>query len=266
MRPALLAIAVVLLPSLALADAFRDAQLKYPRVKKAFENKGEKMRVLFREKGLAWPPKGIALRVFKQEKVLELWGQEPGGTFRKVWEYPVCATSGTLGPKREEGDLQIPEGFYTVSVFNPWSNFHLSLGVSYPNASDRLLGTKGRLGGAIMIHGSCVTIGCVPITDDFIEEVYVAAVEAHAAGQRQIPIHIFPARLTDEGLAALARATTDEKLVAFWRELKVGHDLFEKDRRVPRFSVDRDGRYRFAGGTASSARNTSHTPLESRAK
>ena len=39
-----------------------------------------------------------------------------------------------------------------------------------PNAADRILGERGRLGGDIFIHGSCVTIGCVPIEDDGIEE------------------------------------------------------------------------------------------------
>ncbi len=56
--------------------------------------------------------------------------------------------AGTLGPKTNAGsDYQVPEGFYYINEFNPKSSFHLSLGLNYPNASDRILGrflTAGR--------------------------------------------------------------------------------------------------------------------------
>ena len=47
--------------------------------------------------------------------------------------------SGTTGPKRAEGDYQVPEGFYYINEFNPNSKYHLSLGLNYPNASDKIL-------------------------------------------------------------------------------------------------------------------------------
>jgi len=46
--------------------------------------------------------------------------------------------SGKLGPKRQQGDMQIPEGFYHISGFNPASNFYLSLRINYPNPSGAL--------------------------------------------------------------------------------------------------------------------------------
>ena len=52
--------------------------------------------------------------------------------------YPICAGSGDLGPKRERGDGQVPEGLYEIDRFNPTSRYHLSLRVNYPNLSDRL--------------------------------------------------------------------------------------------------------------------------------
>jgi murein L,D-transpeptidase YafK len=160
-------------------------------------------------------------------------------------EYPVCATSGRLGPKRQQGDGQIPEGFYFINGFNPVSNFHLSLRINYPNESDRILGVRGHLGGDIFIHGDCVTIGCVPITDDGIKEVYLIAVEARSAGQTRIPVHIFPARLDDEGLGKLERDCADQpNLPEFWRNLKDGFDSFEKHHKLPRMRVTRDGKYR----------------------
>lgn len=47
--------------------------------------------------------------------------------------------SGSIGPKRSEGDNQVPEGFYYINEFNSRSNYHLALGLNYPNASDKVL-------------------------------------------------------------------------------------------------------------------------------
>jgi murein L,D-transpeptidase YafK len=56
----------------------------------------------------------IFLRIFKASKELELWvqGRE---RFRLFRIYTICAASGELGPKKQEGDLQSPEGFYVVT-------------------------------------------------------------------------------------------------------------------------------------------------------
>jgi len=101
-------------------------------------------------------------------------------------------------------------------------------------------------GGDIFLHGNCASIGCIPITDDGIKEVYWLAVQVRNLGQQHLPIHIFPARLTDDGLKA--SATTHPKqpaLIAFWSNLKQGHDLFEKTHRLPIIKTRGDGTYEF---------------------
>ncbi len=230
--------------------AFRADQMKYARVKKAAANKAQALKALFAEKKVAWPPAGILIRAFKEDAVLELWAKGKDGAFVLVKQYPVCAGSGVPGPKRREGDLQVPEGFYEVNHFNPWSQYHLALGVSYPNASDRVLGGGGKqgpLGGQIYIHGKCCTIGCIPIEDDNIEEVYLAALESRAATSDPVRIHLFPTRMTEEAMKRLAEEHAgDEARLSFWANLKEGYDLFEKDRRLPRITVDAKGRYQFA--------------------
>src|SRR6185295_14539267 len=91
-----------------------------------------------------------------------------------------------------------------VTRFNPLSLFHLSLGLDYPNVADRAAGQPGgSLGGDIFIHGGCASVGCIPLGDQAIEEVYVAALDARARGQQSIPVHIFPRRLDVTGLEAL---------------------------------------------------------------
>lgn len=239
----LLVLAALSFSATAYADEFREAQLKIGRVAKAMKAKGPIVKAAFLEKKLAWPPRGVFLRAFKQDKVLELWGKKGDGTWELVKSYAICSQSGELGPKRREGDMQVPEGFYAMNHFNPLSNYHLSLGVSYPNASDRILSDKKKPGGAIYIHGDCVTIGCIPIEDDPVEEVYLAAMEARAAGQGEIPIHVFPTRLTEEALKKLGEDQPEH--LEFWTNLKEGYDLFEASKKLPRVVVEKTGKYRF---------------------
>jgi murein L,D-transpeptidase YafK len=160
------------------AVSFRNEQMKFARVRNAAKDKDETLKQLFGSKGLSYPPKAILLRAFKKEAVLELWVENSSGSYVLARNYSICATSGILGPKRRIGDGQVPEGFYELDWFNPQSNFFLSLHVSYPNAADRTLGSKQNPGGDIFLHGNCVTIGCIPITDHGIKEVYWLAVLA----------------------------------------------------------------------------------------
>jgi murein L,D-transpeptidase YafK len=200
---------------------------------------------LFAAAGMSYPPEELYLRAFKHERELEVWAGARGKPLTKVKTYPFCAASGELGPKRREGDLQVPEGFYTIDLFNPRSTYHLSMRVSYPNESDRILGRRP-LGGAIMVHGNCVSIGCIAIEDDPIEELYVLTLDARAKMGREVPIHIFPRRLDAAGLEELARLPhATESLLAFWRGLEPGWRIFEETRRPPRVSVDpKTGAYR----------------------
>ncbi len=229
--------------------SFRDMQWKYPRVRTASNEKDEVLRQRFKEKGLAYPPRTILLRAFKQEGLLELWASDAEDRpFVLVHEYRICTSSGSLGPKRRFGDEQVPEGFYELDWFNPQSNFFLSLHISYPNASDRILGSHQNPGGDIFLHGNCASIGCIPITDDGIKEVYWLAVLVHSQGQKHLAIQIFPARLTDDGLKALAANHPNQPvLMAFWTNLKQGYDLFEKSHRLATIKTREDGTCEFIG-------------------
>ena len=245
MRLAILcAFAISVLASTPAFGDFRSDQLRSDRVRTALAEKGPALKALFAAKGVPYPPKGIFLRVFKLDRELELWAEGTNGVYQLVKTYAICAGSGRLGPKRREGDSQVPEGFYSIAAFNPYSNFHLSLGIDYPNASDRVRGKGNRLGGDIMIHGNCVTIGCVPITDPMIEEVYLAAMGARAAGQARIQAHFLPTRLNADGWAQLnSQGNGNAVLLAFWRELQPGYDAFEQTHRPPHITINGDGRY-----------------------
>jgi murein L,D-transpeptidase YafK len=219
----------------------------------ASKEKDEVLRLRLKEKGVSYPPHAILLRAFKQEGLLELWAANAEDKpYVLVHEYRICTSSGTLGPKRRFGDEQVPEGFYELDWFNPQSNFFLSMHISYPNASDRILGSHQNPGGDIFLHGDCASIGCIPITDDGIKEVYWLAVLVHNQDRQHLPIQIFPARLTDEGLRALAKAHRDQpELIAFWSNLREGYDLFETSHRLATIKTRKDGTYEFINEIAS---------------
>jgi murein L,D-transpeptidase YafK len=227
----------------ASALSFLDRQLRFPRVRQAFAARAATVDGLFRAQGIAQPAK-LFFRVFKREQLLEVWARGADAeTFVLLNTYPVCGTSGELGPKRHQGDEQIPEGFYSIDLFNPVSSFHLSLRVDYPNAVDRARGHRRGLGGDIFIHGGCATIGCVPVTDEWIEEIYLMAVRARDAGQHRIPVHMFPTRLDDAGMAWLYDTYgTNHPDLVFWLDLRLGYLAFEQTRTVPEVLQHR-GRY-----------------------
>lgn len=174
----------------------------------------------------------VFLRVLKEENELELWAESAQGRPWKLFrKWRIANFSGTLGPKLKEGDMQAPEGFYEVGIkqLNPMSSFHLSFNIGYPNAYDR---HHGRTGSLIMVHGSNVSIGCFAMTDPVIEEIYLLVEAALKAGQKTVPVHVFPFRMTE---ARLAQAESEGSVWAgFWKyELRPGYEAFEKTGQPP---------------------------------
>lgn len=168
----------------------------------------------------------IFIRIFKQQKTLEIW-QKNGGHYDLFKTYPICYFSGKLGPKEKQGDLQAPEGVYAISKqsLNPYSRFHLSFNIGYPNKLDRSL---GRTGGYIMVHGDCVSAGCFAMTDKLIEEIY-EKVESALEHQKTIPVHIFPFPLTSIRKFLFRW----HPYARFWDELTPIYNYFETKKLVP---------------------------------
>jgi len=232
-------------PDTIAQAGFRDSQLAYPRVRQAYAEKWDTLRSRLTRNGLERERLELYLVAYKLEKKFEVWARNRGDErFRRLCHYDICATSGSLGPKRVEGDRQIPEGFYHISVFNPASTFHLSLCINYPNDSDRVLSDREHPGGNICIHGSCVTIGCVPLTDEVIKELYLLCVEARNNGQAKIPVTIYPARLNPLNYGALVLLHQgDTASTNLWSDLKRANDLFAETGQMPRVTYLENGRH-----------------------
>ena len=202
------------------------------------------------------------VRIFKKESELELW-LKVNGRYSLYRTFPICKWSGRLGPKVREADYQSPEGFYSVSAkqLNPHSNYHLAFNVGYPNAFDK---QNGRTGGLVMVHGNCKSVGCFAMTDPGVEEIYRFVSAALAGGQREVPVHIFPFRMTETAieketavasgiLSFMATENHSQQWSGFWRNLKEGYDLFERTGEPPTAYACGD-HYAFGGKDASCTR------------
>jgi murein L,D-transpeptidase YafK len=100
-----------------------------------------------------------------------------------------------VGHKQVEGDGKTPEGAYFINRRNPDSEYHLSIGISYPNDTDRdyAASINAETGGDIFIHGAPNrkvpvrdwTAGCIAVTDKEVEDVYAMVRDG-------TPIFIYP--------------------------------------------------------------------------
>ncbi|MFU8822712.1 L,D-transpeptidase family protein [Yoonia sp.] len=122
-------------------------------------------------------PDVTRIQVFKEHRTMQLLHNNT-----LLRQYKIDLGFNPRDHKEQEGDGRTPEGAYRIDRQNPNSRFHLSIGISYPNADDvaraQSMGVKP--GGDIFIHGTPSawagvpdwTWGCIAVTNDEMEEVY----------------------------------------------------------------------------------------------
>ena len=174
------------------------------------------------------PSAPTLIRTYKKEAELEIWKMKSNGEYALLKTYPMCRWSGQLGPKKREGDMQVPEGFYSIAPgqMNPNSHYYLAFNVGYPNAYDR---AYGRTGGNVMVHGVCSSAGCFSMTDEQVADIYAIARDSFAGGQREIQLQSYPFHMTAENMAKFRL----DPNIAFWKNLKDGSDHFEVTKNEP---------------------------------
>jgi murein L,D-transpeptidase YafK len=216
--------------AVASAQGFAEQQLNFDRVQVAKQRCDAKVRKMFRDSGLKEP-----------------WGADSAnGQYRKIKTYHVCKGSGDLGPKRKFGDMQVPEGLYFIERYNPNSNFHLSLKVAYPNESDMVMGDKENPGNEIYIHGGCASVGCLPMTDSAVDEIYWTTVLAQnfQGKNAKIPIDIFPCHFNKKNWNYLKTNYSHKPaLIKFWQNIEEAFVFFEEKKIAPGYWVDQKGHY-----------------------
>lgn len=172
-------------------------------------NATRKLNAYFTKAKVSFPPKEITLVALKQERKLELWARD-NKEFRLIHTYNIQAASGVAGPKLRLGDKQVPEGIYRIEGLNPNSHYHLSMKLNYPNEFDLLHAEmEGRTepGSDIFIHGRAVSVGCLAMGDETIEELFILTTQI---GAENVKVVIAP---HDPRIRPL---TTDSAQLPLW--------------------------------------------------
>lgn len=146
----------------------------------------------FKEALVDYPPKKMALLIFKNERMMELWAQNPNQPWKLIKNIHVLGASGGPGPKLREGDRQVPEGVYHISALNPFSKYDVSMRIDYPNTFDLERANKDgrrRLGGDIYIHGGYFSIGCIAVGNKLAEELFAMV---YHVGLKNVTVVIAP--------------------------------------------------------------------------
>jgi murein L,D-transpeptidase YafK len=246
-KTTIISILGIILLSFTFQTDFLTEQKKHERVRTAIKEKQGLIQKELKDHLISIDNLKLLIIAYKDNDLVDIYAKTVKlGTYKKIRSYEVCSRSGQLGPKRQQGDGQVPEGFYHIDRFNPSSSFYLSLGLNYPNLADKRKSKARDLGEDIFIHGSCVTIGCLPMTDNFIKEIYLLAVYARNNGQHKIPVYIFPFRMTDQNMITYkAKYKENKELISFWDNLKIGYDKFVKDSKELNIKVTENGDYTY---------------------
>ncbi len=221
---------------------FKMEQLENENVKTAYVDKENIMKKLVIKKGFRSFSNHIVLRYFKLEQVLELWIKPPDATsYSLLKRYKACGIKSETGPKKLLGDHVVPEGVYEIDMLVPDSPHLLALSINYPNNADT---NRNGQKDAVSITGDCGKKGNISLDDESLKEIYVMAVEARAAGQEDIPVHIFPAALVENNMAKLKSMYPDASYNhELWESLRVVFNYFNKTKRLPLTQATDNGLY-----------------------
>ncbi len=172
----------------------------------------------FQAKGVAYPPQRLTMVVIKSTKQLMLYACAADSSYKYICSYPVLAASGVLGPKLREGDCQVPEGLYNLTL-EPNTPYHLALRLNYPNPTDWAHAKEdGREqpGSDILVHGKECSIGCIAMGDPVSEDLFVAAYDT---ADKNLPLIIAPVDFRTTAIPA-ASATDPKWLPELYGQIK----------------------------------------------
>jgi len=224
-------------------SAFKQLQLKNKNPRIAYKEKEKVVKQLILDNNIDYASMEVFFRTIKEEQVLEIWAKDRVKTdkFKLVKTYQLCVNT---NPDNLRGiDLLVPESFYYIKYFHPANPYFIRLEINFPNESDK---KRGRSGGDIAIHGGCYSTYCSPFTDDDIKEIYIFAVEAKSKGQKKVPVHNFPFRMTDENTEKYKndpRYINNAKKIFNRDNMKYGFQYFEKHKQLLDYTVDAKGKY-----------------------
>ncbi len=208
---------------------------------------------LIKQKGLKYDQLDILLIAYKNDLLLQIWikGKNSNSKFLPLTSFKITDSSVAIpGPKSEYGDRLAPEGYYTLEYYPSfrWSDFYLAFRVSYPNEADlirrRYWGISNKSGGDINIHGNCISIGCIPIGNPDMEELFFL-IRTNQKNGSNINVLLLPFDFKKIGLHDLKEDAYNgnRKLYAFWQSLEKIDKYFQNTRMIPNLSIDQTTGY-----------------------
>jgi murein L,D-transpeptidase YafK len=182
----------------------------------------------------------MLLRVFKEEKVLEVWiKKQSDSVFHLAGSFPA-RNDMPLGPKQNDRDGKVPEGFYYINKLN---SAGLSLTINFPNVADKIIQHNQHLKGkAGITSGENSMTSDILLSKENLQDLSVYFVEAKNNGCEYVPIHIFPFKMSAANLQKkLSAYKNDKGLCDFWTMIEPGYTFFEKFHKPPVYSYSRTG-------------------------
>jgi len=177
-----------------------------------------------------YPPRQATLLVIKDSATMEVWtGPETQPAF--IRRYDIKAISGKPGTRLYDDDVQVPEGIYNIDKFDPNSENHLALRISYPNDFDlarAVADGRNPPSPGIFLHGRSTAIeGTDPdaaiigidLGNEVIEELFLLAADT---GKRSVKVVIAP---SDPRVAPLHVPASPAWLATLYRDIT---DQFSK--------------------------------------
>jgi len=226
------------LTTIKTQNSWRQSQLQNGSVEVALQNKEEMLREVLKRKGVSYPPARVYLRAFNDTRELELWvGAAKGEAFETlIKSYKLCASD----DPRAKRAPPFFNGLYEIKQFYPKDfRYTMALKVDLPNAVDTELLKVKPTKDVGLIRGGCANTGAYHLGYEGIQEIYVLAMEARAQGQQHIPVHLFPTRMTEEGMKKLKRTTgSQRRRRAVYAQMKQMYDHFEETHTLLGFQVD----------------------------
>jgi murein L,D-transpeptidase YafK len=191
--------------------------------------------------------------VYKSELEFQVWAKNKNNdsAYTFISSYPITDSNvARPGPKSRYGDSLTPEGIYSVYFYPAfrWSDFHLAFRVSYPNRLDHARrsywNVQGKPGGGINIHGYCISIGCIPLGNPVIDEVYLLTRTNQRNGS-DTRIMIFPFKFDSQTTKNryYNEFRNNNRITEFWDSLEDCHAYFKTTNKIPEFMHDQNTGY-----------------------
>ena len=169
----------------------------------------------------------VLIRIFKEEKRLELW-MSITGEYKLLKSYKLINYTGTLGPKLFADDNQSPEGYYHIlsNGLIEDTEGHIQAQLVFPNKFDQEHNVSD---GYVTIHDNDTDKDGFTLSQPDMDEISEVIKSTFVNGYKSVSVYIYPFVMSDDNLNNFK----DSPWFGFWQNIKGGYDYFQNFHRTP---------------------------------